>query len=393
MSTLRHVVVVGASLAGVRGAEELRRAGYDGALTLIGDEIHFPPIDRPPLSKEVLSSKWTLEEARLRLFEELRAELRLGEPATGLDLARRIVTLHSGQSVAFDGLMIATGASVRRLPCPGADLTGVIYLRDAEHCTQLQASLARGPRVVVIGAGFIGSEIAAVCRGLGLAVTMIDAASLPLQAQVGARMATYLMDQHRSHGVDLRLGVGITAVEGREKVERVLLADGSTVAADVVVAGIGVVPATQWLAGSGLTIDNGVQCDEHCRAVGAENVVAAGDVARWLNPAYGRSMRVEHWTNAVEQAEYAARALLGKTGAGYRSIPYFWSDQYDMHLQFAGIAGDTNTIVEGSLDDRKFVIESRTDAETVGVLAVNSVARFQRHRRTLTQARTAATVG
>ena len=386
MSALEHIVIVGSSLAGVRGAEELRRAGYRGRLSLVGKESHFPPFDRPPLSKEVLTSKWTLEEARLRLFEELDAETHLGDPAIGLDLERRTVSLQGGDGLSFDGLMIATGAGVRRLRCPGAELPGVVYFRDAEDCIQLRDRFPHRPRVAIVGAGFIGSELAAACRGIGLEVTIIDTARLPLEPQLGTQIAAHFMNKHRERGVDLKLEVGIASIEGDETVEAVRLSDGSTVAADVVIAGIGVVPATDWLDGSGLTIDSGVLCDEHCRALGAERVVAAGDVAKWLHPGYGRVMRVEHWTNAVQQAEYAAHALLGEIGAGYRSIPYFWSDQYDMHMQFAGITGDSSEIVEGSLEDERFVVEYRDGERPVGALTVNWAAQFQRRRRALAQA-------
>jgi NADPH-dependent 2,4-dienoyl-CoA reductase/sulfur reductase-like enzyme len=386
MRDFERIAVVGASLAGLRGAEELRRAGFGGELTLVGAESHFPPIDRPPLSKEVLASQWRLEDARLRLFEELNATTILDDPAAELDLARRTLILTSGRSVRFDGVMIATGAAVRHLRCPGADLSGVMYFRGPEDCLALVARLAEGPRIVIVGAGFIGSEIAAVCRGRGVAVTMIDAASLPLEPQLGSDIASYVMQQHRRHGVELRTGVGVQAIEGDTRVRQVRLTDGETVPADVVIVGIGVTPATGWLKGSGVALDDGVSCDQHCRALGVDDVVAAGDVASWLNPAYGRTMRVEHWTNAVEQAEYAARSLLGDPGPGYSSVPFFWSDQYDMHLQSAGIRGEVDEIADGSFDTGKVVVESRIGDEVVGVLAINWRGRFQRLRRALTSA-------
>jgi len=390
MSNLRRIVVVGASLAGLRGAEELRRSGYDGELTLIGREDHFPPYDRPPLSKEVLSGKWSPDEARLKEFQELDATLLLGAPATGLDLARRSVTVGGGRDVGFDGLMIATGTTVRRLRCPGSDLAGVLHFRDVEDCLALRDMLPRSPRVVLIGAGFIGSEIAAVCRGLGLETTLVDMAELPLSRQVGPMVAKHLMRRHREHGVSLRLGVGLSAIEGDTHVEGVVLTDGTRVPTDVVIAGIGVAPASDWLQGSGLLLDGGVVCDEYCRAVGTEDVVAAGDIACWTNPRYGRTGRVEHWTNAVEQAEYAAQALLGKVESAYSVAPYFWSDQYGMHLQSAGVIGDEQELVEGSLDEDRFVVECRAEGRATGVIAVNWVARFQRRRRALNAAADAA---
>jgi 3-phenylpropionate/trans-cinnamate dioxygenase ferredoxin reductase component len=379
------IAIVGASLAGLRAAEELRRRGFRGRLCMVGEEDHFPPYDRPPMSKEVLSHQWELEQARLRLFEPVDATMRLGRRAVGLDRSARQIHLDDGSSVDYEGLVIATGTSVRRLRCAGSELADIQYFRSAADCAQLRERLRGRPRVAVIGAGFIGSEIAAVCRGHGLEVTVVDLAPTPMSEQTGEAMAEYLMEQHRRNGVTLRLGVGVAAIEGTTSAECVRLADGSTVDADVVIVGVGVTPQTEWLAGSGLVIDNGVVCDQHCVPVGSDDTVAAGDVARWLNPTYGALMRVEHWTNAVEQAEYAAGVLLnGATGPGYRSVPYFWSDQYDMHLQAAGITGTETVLVEGSMADRKFVMISRDHGRDVGVIAVNWPARFQRYRRQLT---------
>ncbi|MFC6236333.1 NAD(P)/FAD-dependent oxidoreductase [Longivirga aurantiaca] len=384
---MRSICIVGASLAGLRGAEEIRRQGFEGRMTLIGAEAQFPPFDRPPLSKAVLASTWTLEQARLPVFEDLDAAIHLGVAATDLDLAARCVRVQGGTSVPFDGLMIATGTEVIRLRCPGADLPGVRYLRSADDASLLLARISRRPRVAVIGAGFIGSEIASVCRERGLEVTLIDSSPLPLEPQVGRLVASYIFQQHRDRGVATRFGASVTSIEGDSDVTGVTLSGGDTIAADLVVVGIGVRPAVGWLSGSGLDISDGVLCDEECRAIGADGVVAAGDVARWQNPAYGRAMRIEHWTNAVEQSEYAARSLLGVQEGPFRSIPYFWSDQFTMHLQCAGVRGDTDEVVEGSMATGAFVIESRVDDRVVGVLASNSVNRFQKARRALAAAR------
>jgi 3-phenylpropionate/trans-cinnamate dioxygenase ferredoxin reductase subunit len=405
-SPVRRVVVVGTSLAGLRGSEQLRRAGYRGALHLVGREPHFPPYDRPPLSKEVLSGERALEAARLRIFEELDAAVLPGRAAVGLDVRRGEVRLDDGAALGYDGLLIATGAAVRTIGCDGADLPGVQYFRTAEDCARLSALLVPGARLAVVGAGFIGSEIAATARQRGVAVTLIDSADLPMAAQIGEVTARYLIAQHERHGVTVRLGTGVAAIEGTARAEAVRLADGTSVPADLVVVGVGVVPETAWLEGAGLLLANGVVCDEHCRAIipgpapagpgiaavsaapgdeAVPNVVAAGDVACWRNPRYGALMRVEHWTNAVEQAEYAAGILLhGPDGrAGYASVPYFWSDQYDMHLQFAGTRGTETVLAEGSPEDRQFIMLNRADGRDVGVIAVNWPARFGRHRRGL----------
>ncbi|WP_433521507.1 NAD(P)/FAD-dependent oxidoreductase [Nocardia pseudovaccinii] len=390
VTALRNVIIVGASLAGLRGAEELRRAGHTGALTLVGAETHFPPFDRPPLSKEVLSGKWTEEEARLRPFEEIDAELVLGTAAIGLDLDSNTLTLSNGEKRNFDDLMIATGTSVRPLPCPGGDLPGVVTIRSIEDCRALEKLLESKPRVAAIGAGFIGSEIAAVCRQRDLDVTLADFAEVPLSRQLGGDIASRIMQRHRDEGVDLVLGVGVEAVLGTDRVEAVKFTDGREIPAEVVVAGVGVLPATGWLEGSGIDIDGGVMCDAFGRVGGRPHVVAAGDVSRWFNPAYGRALRVEHWTNAVEQAEHAARTLMGQNEQPYTAAPYFWSDQYDMHLQFAGVAGSEQVLVEGSFDEGRWVVECRQDDRIVGVVANNWVARFMKRRRMINEQNRAA---
>ncbi len=376
--------MVGCSLAGVRAAEELRRLGFGGRLDMIGEEDHFPPFDRPPLSKEVLSGSRDITEARLRLFTDLHATMVLGRRAVALHATANEVELDDGATISYDGLVIATGTSVRRIACEGSDLAGIYYFRRAEDCAQVLQRLQAQPRVAVVGGGFIGSEVAAVCRARGLDVTIVDLLPLPMVEQVGQAAARYLLDQHVRHGITMRLGVGVAAFEGAGEVRQLRLTDGSVVAADVVIVGIGVKPETAWLQDAGLVLDNGVVCDQHCAPLGGASMVAAGDVARWFNPAYGTTMRVEHWTNAVEQAEYAAGALLGIEGReGYRSVPYFWSDQYDMHLQMAGIQGPEAVVVEGSSADRKFVMMIRDGGRDVGVLCVNWPARFQRYRRQL----------
>mgnify|MGYP001410726233 CR=1 FL=1 len=380
----QRVVVVGASLAGLRAAEELRALGHDGPITLVGDEPHRP-YDRPPLSKQVLAG--TKEPADVALtvaggeLDALDLEWHLGETATGLDLATREVRLGGGERLPFDGLVIATGASARRLP--GTDhLAGVHTLRTLDDCLAIRAALDATPRrVAVVGAGFIGAEVAATCRGLGIEVSLIEALPVPLERGLGPVMGAVVADLHRDHGVDVRLGVGVVRIEGGDRVERVQLTDGTVLDVDLVVIGIGVAPNTGWLDDSGLTIDNGVVCDATCLA--APGVVAAGDVARWPNPRFGEVMRVEHWDNAIAMGTHAARTLLGATGPEpFAPVPWFWSDQYDRKIQLAGRAGpgDEVRVVSGTVEDRRFVALYGRDGRVVGVLGMNQPAKVARWR-------------
>jgi 3-phenylpropionate/trans-cinnamate dioxygenase ferredoxin reductase component len=380
------ITVVGASLAGIRAAETLRRDGFDGPITLIGDEPHAP-YDRPPLSKQVLAGDWEPERTALVASDRLEGlglELRLGERATGLDLAAR--ELHLGdRRLAYDGLLIATGARARTLP--GTEgLPGVHTLRTLDDCLAIRAAFEAAPRrVVVVGAGFIGAEVAATARGRGLEVTMVEALPVPLGRILGDAVGTVVAAVHRDHGVDLRLGVGVDGIDGDERVERVRLSDGSAVEADVVVVGIGVVPNVAWLEGSGLTLGDGVVCDATCLA--APGVVAAGDVARWPNARFGgESMRVEHWDNAVEQGAYAARRLLQPDdGAGvepFAPVPWFWSDQYDRKIQLAGRVRPTDDfeVVTGSLEERRFAALYGRGGRVVGVLGMNRPRHVMQYR-------------
>lgn len=377
--TLDTIVVIGASLAGLRAVQGLRREGHTGRIVLIGAEEHWPPFDRPPLSKQVLTGAWEPEKARLRVDDSFDAELMLGRRAVGLDLIARQVVLDDGTAVDFDGLVVATGASPRWLP--GTEpMAGVHVLRTMDDCSALQRDLATARRVVVVGAGFIGSEVASSCHGLGHEVTVIEALPLPLVRVLGPMVGEFAAGLQRANGVDLRLGVGVEAIEGDGRVERVRLSDGTVVEADVVVVGIGVVPATAWLEGSGLEIADGLVCDEAGVALGSEGrVVAAGDVARWTNPFFGTSMRIEHWTNASDQAAHAAKALLhgGEVAGAFAPIPYFWSDQFGTKFQFVGVSAPTDevTVVEGSIEDAKFVAAYVRHGIVVGALCVNWPAR------------------
>ena len=372
MAAPRTIVVVGASLAGLRAAETLRREGYEDRLVLVGAEPHLP-YDRPPLSKELLAGEWEPEQIALRKqpYDDLDLDLRLGRRATGLDVDGRVVELDGGgESLPFDGLVVATGARPRTLPDTPA-LDGIFVLRTLDDCLDLRARLERRPRVVVIGAGFIGSEVAATCRGRGLEVTVLEMLATPLERAVGPVVGDACGRLHRDHGVDLRCGVKVAGFEGAARVERVRLADGSAIDADVVVVGVGVVPETRWLEGCGLELDDGVVCDETCLA--APSIVAAGDVARWPNPLFdGERMRVEHWTNATEQGVAAARRLLvdDRAAEAFAPVPFVWSDQYDVKIQVVGsIRGDDEVAVaDGSLDDHRFVALFGRGGRLVGAL-------------------------
>ncbi len=379
-----RIVVVGASLAGFRAAEELRTLGHAGAITIVGEEPHRP-YDRPPLSKQVLAGAKPPEATALAAVggsvDDLGLDWRLGQSATGLDLDERTVLLGGGERLPYDGLVIATGASPKRLP--GTDhLDGVHTLRTLDDCEAIRAALGSSPRrVAVVGAGFIGAEVAATCRGLGLDVSLIEALPVPLERGLGPTMGAVVADLHRDHGVDVRLGVGVVRIEGSERVERVRLTDGALLDVDLVVIGIGVTPNTRWLEGSGLTLDNGVVCDATCLA--APGVVAAGDVARWPNRRFDEVMRVEHWDNAIAMGTHAARTLLaGSGGLPFAPVPWFWSDQYDRKIQLAGLAGpeDAVEVVSGSVADRRYVALYGRAGTVVGVFGMNQPARVMQLR-------------
>jgi NADPH-dependent 2,4-dienoyl-CoA reductase/sulfur reductase-like enzyme len=386
---LGTIVVVGASLAGLRAVETLRRAGYDGRLHLVGAEEHLP-YDRPPLSKQVLAGAWEADRIWLEDeddFAALDVEAHLGHTATDLDLDERVVVLHGGTRLGFDGLLVATGARPRHLP-DTADLDGVHVLRTLEDCLSLRRAFDRGARVVVVGAGFIGSEVAATARSRGLDVTLLEALPVPLANGLGEAIGSVCGELHRDHGVDLRCDAAVAGFDGNGRVEQVWLADGSAIEADVVVVGVGVTPNTSWLDSSGLSINNGVVCDERC-AAGAPGVYAAGDVARWHNPLFEEEMRVEHWTNASDQGVVAAQNLLAGPGGGqaYAPVPYFWSDQYDTKIQLIGHPrpGDEVQVVRGSVEERRFVALYGHRGRLSAALAFSSPRPLMAYRRLLSE--------
>jgi 3-phenylpropionate/trans-cinnamate dioxygenase ferredoxin reductase component len=387
---MRNITVVGASLAGLSTVRALRAEGYDGDITVVGEERHTP-YDRPPLSKEFL--KGDLDTDALALgdpqeYEGLGVQWLLGEGAVRLDPAARTVTLAAGRELRTDGVVVATGASARRLP--GTDgLAGVHTLRTLDDAQALRADLVNGlPRVVIIGAGFIGAEVASTAHRLGLHVTVVEALDVPLKRQLGRMMGLVCSSLHTDHGVRLLCGTGVAGLTGSDRVTGVRLADGRLLPADVVLVGVGVRPATDWLAGSGVLVDDGVVCDAGC-ATGVPGVVAVGDVARCPSPFTGRHARIEHWTNATEQAKTAARTLLsGVSAPAPITAPYFWSDQYQARIQLAGYVapGAEPQVVEGDLDSRSFTAVYRRAGAPVAVLSMNQPKLFNRLRRTLTPA-------
>jgi NADPH-dependent 2,4-dienoyl-CoA reductase/sulfur reductase-like enzyme len=372
---LRQVVVVGAGVAGTRAAETLRRDGYDGALTIVGAERHAP-YHRPPLSKKLLTGKVHRAGVDLAPQSDVDARVLRGASATRLDLASRTVHLRDENrdlSVQFDGLVIASGAAPREWP-GGPVPDGVLMLRTVDDCLAIRERLGGRPRVVVVGGGFIGAEVAASCRTMGLDVVLIEKASSPLLGALGKELAPRWAELHRQHGVDLRVGVGVDAFAGNGHVQAVRLTDGSQVSADLVIVGLGVTPATGWLAGSGLHLDDGVRCDATGAAEGGDAaVVAAGDVARWWHPLYERHLRTEHWDDAGRQGAAAARTLLaGRDRAeAYDDVPYFWSDQYDVKVQMLGVPIDYDAmeIIEGYPNGWEFVAAYGRDGQTIAVLA------------------------
>ncbi|MBV8236013.1 MAG: FAD-dependent oxidoreductase, partial [Acidimicrobiia bacterium] len=372
---MRTVAVVGASLAGLRAAETLRQDGFDGRLLLIGAEEHLP-YDRPPLSKQLLAGTIDVEQASLCQADRISGlglEWELGMRATGLDLRERQVVVDDRRRIDFDGLVIATGASPRMLPGV-PPLEGIHLLRTLDDCLAIRAGLERvvtqGGRVVVVGAGFIGSEVAATCHKAGAQVTVLEALATPLSRALGEQMGAACAALHYDNDVDLRTGAGVSGFRGQHRVEGVVLDNGTTVDADLVVVGVGVAPNTTWLESSGLTLHNGVVCDSTGHA--APGVVAAGDVARWYNPLFQTDMRLEHWTNAAEGGIAAARALLAgpERAEPYAPVPYFWSDQYKAKIQFVGHVhhADDVRVVDGSVDDRRFLALYEHGGRVVGAL-------------------------
>ena len=389
------VVIVGSSVGGVRAARALRAEGYRGRVTLVGEEPDLP-CDRPPLSKQVLTGAWAPERAALLTAAAAQAddiELRLGAPALALDVGTRQVLLADGVLLPYDDLVIATGASPR--PSPWRPESGVYQLRTLADCLALKDRFAAGGAVVLIGAGFIGAEAAAAARSAGCEVTLVDPLRIPMERATGRVMGELLADLHRRHGVRTRFGVGVRAVSGQAGDLTVTLSDGSALSAATVVVGIGAVPNDQWLAGSGLVVEDGVVCDAHLAAVGAEHVFAVGDVARWQHQELAIAVRSEHWMNAADQARLVAHNI-AQSGPRqpYRPSGYVWSDQYDWKVQFAGerASAVTEWVIGTDGGERPQVIVVHADAagRLCAAVSLNWPRAFMQCRRLLEQRAPAA---
>jgi NADPH-dependent 2,4-dienoyl-CoA reductase/sulfur reductase-like enzyme len=379
---VEHVTIVGGSVAGLRAAQELRRAGFAGRVTMVGAESRTA-YQRPPLSKGFLSGAAEESSLTLRQAEGMEIEQILGVAATGLDPRSREVRLSSGERLAYDGLVIATGA-LPRFPAHWKRLPDVHTLRTVDDALALRHAFASGPRVAIVGAGFIGLEVAAAAREHGLSVTVIESLRTPLRGALGPEIGRLLLDQHEEHGVRFQLGTPVEDFVGdRTGVGSVRLADGADVPADVVVVGVGVTPCTGWLDDSGLPLADGLICDRQCAVEGWPDIVAAGDVARWWHVRLGCRLRVEHWDNAVLQGIHAAQRLLrGATVGAYDPTPSFWSDQYETKYQFVGVStgADGVSILEGDVGTRRFAAGYHRRERLIGVLLANLPHRAPHYR-------------
>jgi 3-phenylpropionate/trans-cinnamate dioxygenase ferredoxin reductase component len=363
--TNNGIVIVGGGLAAARTAEQLRRSEYTGPVTIVSDEVHLP-YDRPPLSKEVLRKE--VDDTALKpreWYDENDITLRLGSAATGLDTHEQTVTLDDGTVLGYDELVIATGLVPRRIPA-FPDLEGIRVLRSFDESMALREHASAARHAVVVGAGFIGCEVAASMRGVGVDVVLVEPQPQPLAAVLGEQIGELVARLHRDEGVDVRLGVGVAEVRGEGHVDTVVLTDGTELPADLVVVGIGSRPATEWLDGSGIEVDNGVLCDEAGRT-SAPNVWALGDVASWRDP-MGHQARVEHWSNVADQARVVVPAMLGLDVPSAVVVPYFWSDQYDVKIQCLGEPHATDIVHLVEDNGRKFLAYYERDGVLVGVV-------------------------
>jgi 3-phenylpropionate/trans-cinnamate dioxygenase ferredoxin reductase subunit len=370
---LETFVIVGASLAGGGAAATLRQEGFDGRVILIGAEPQ-PPYERPPLSKEYLRGESSFEQTLVQssdFYGENGIETRFGVRASRVDPAKKVIELDGEEGVAYDKLLVATGGRNRRFPVPGLDLEGVYDLRTMADCERIRAEIGPGRKAVVVGMGFIGSEVAASLRQSGVNVVVVDRNKVPLRRVLGEEEVGQVIEViHRDHEATLIFEDTVAAFKGADRVERVVTQGGRRIECDFVVVGLGVEPVTELLADTGAEIDNGIAVDEFCRT-GVEGIYAAGDVANHYHPVFERRIRVEHWQNALNQGPAAARNMLGKDEP-YDDIPWFWSDQYDFNLQYTGFHTEWDElIVRGSMEERNFVAFYRKDERVLAAVAVN----------------------
>ncbi|HEX3908450.1 MAG TPA: FAD-dependent oxidoreductase [Mycobacteriales bacterium] len=373
MATDTTFLIIGGGLAGAKAAEGARTSGYDGRIVLVAEEA-TQPYERPPLSKGVLRGEAEPETTRVHdpaFYDAQSVELMLGESVDHLDVAARTAQLASGSSIAFDTALLATGAAPRRLDLPGTSLDGVHYLRTVGDSEQLSAAIRQAGRVAVIGAGWIGSEVTASARQMGADVVLIEPAALPLIHVVGERVGEMFRQLHADHGVDLRLGVGFTELRGNGSVAEVVLSDGRVEPADVVVIGVGVSARTELARDSGLTVERGVVVDEFLQS-SAPGIYAAGDVAEAWHSRYQRRLQIEHWANALEQGPHAAANATGQHEP-YTLLPYFFSDQYDLGLEYTGNSspGD-DVVIRGDLESREFIAFYHRDGVVSAAMPVNT---------------------
>jgi len=375
MATDTTYLIVGASLAGAKAAEALRTGGFDGRLIMIGAEPDRP-YERPPLSKDYLLGKAERDSIYVhprQWYADQDVDLRLGVAATGIDRAGHQVTLADGSRVSYSKLLLTTGSAPRRLTVPGADLDGVLYLRSVQDSERIRAAFQDASRVIVIGGGWIGLETAAAARLSGAEVTVLEVAGLPLLAVLGAQVAQVFADLHRDHGVDLRTGVHVAAITGSGgRADGVRLADGSHVAADVIIVGIGIAPSTELASQAGLEVENGIRVDAGLRTADP-GIYAAGDVASAFHPGLGKHIRVEHWANALNQPQTAARSMLGQDAA-YDRVPYFFTDQYDLGMEYSGYVEPRSSyqvFFRGDVPGREFIAFWVADGHLLAGMNVN----------------------
>ncbi|MCH7822851.1 MAG: FAD-dependent oxidoreductase [Proteobacteria bacterium] len=377
----KNVVIVGAGHAAGQAVVTLRQKGYDGKIILIGAEEYYP-YQRPPLSKKFLAGELAAERLYVKppsFYDHPDIELHLGTTVTRIDLAGKTVIDTDGNSYTYENLIIATGSRVRKLEVPGTGLACVYYLRDINDVTAMHEHMHEGKRLVIIGAGYIGLEVAAVANSKGLAVTVIEMAERVMSRVVSEQVSAFYESEHRQHGVNLMLSTGLAGFSGSDSVEQVDLTDGTSVAADFVLIGIGVVPNVDLARGAGLDVDNGIRVDDRCKTSDA-SAYAIGDCTNHPNSLLGQRLRLECVHNALEQAKTAARNICGDDLA-YAQVPWFWSDQYDLKLQIAGISGGFDqTVLRGDPASRAFSCLYLRDGQLIAIDSINSPRDFMQSK-------------